>query len=191
MPARSGTAARSVTPDAALVPDRLRPKSVGWCLPRSGGRARGVHPGFAGTPSRILPGQPNHQIPQFVRDRRTPDRVRVSPALGDQPAVPCQQDDAVEPKPLGQEPCESGQQCPVGPIRTRPGNLTTQDRNLMTQPRSPPPWRRRFARGASANRTAGPSADTRRTYRSQRTRTFTVGFTRSCRPPTADCRSCR
>jgi hypothetical protein len=42
-------------------------------------------------PSRVLPSQSDHQIPQFVRHWRTPDRARVSPVLGDQPAVPGQQ----------------------------------------------------------------------------------------------------
>ncbi|MFD1543761.1 S8 family serine peptidase [Nonomuraea guangzhouensis] len=35
--------------------------------------------------------------------------------------------------PRGQKPCQCGQQRPIGPVRSRPGDLTTQDGDLMTQ----------------------------------------------------------
>jgi hypothetical protein len=73
------------TPGAALAPGRPRQGSGGWCLHRSDARGRAVHPGCDGAPSRwILPGQPDHQLPQFVRDRWTPEHVRVSPIRGDE-----------------------------------------------------------------------------------------------------------
>jgi hypothetical protein len=88
-------------------------------------------------PSGILPSQPDHQIPQLTRDRWTPDRVRVRPAPGDQPAMPAQQGarrhDPMESKPLGQQPGKRGQQRPVGPVHSRPGDLTAQHGDLVSQ----------------------------------------------------------
>ncbi|MGW2221715.1 hypothetical protein ACWCSD_42595, partial [Nonomuraea sp. NPDC001684] len=56
-------------------------------------------------PAGTLPGQPDHQITQRIRDRRTPGRVRVGPALADQAAVPGQQGarrhDPMKAKPHG------------------------------------------------------------------------------------------
>ncbi len=57
--------------------------------------------------------------------------------LGDQPAVPGQQGarchDPMEPKPLGQQPRQRGQQRPVGPVQSRPGDLPAQHSDLMPQ----------------------------------------------------------
>jgi hypothetical protein len=88
-------------------------------------------------PSWVLSGQPDHQLTQLVRDRRTPGRVRVRPALADQLSVPGQQGarrhDPMEAKPRGRRSRQCGQQRPVGPVWSRSGDLTTQDGDLMTQ----------------------------------------------------------
>jgi hypothetical protein len=39
----------------------------------------------------------------------------------------------VQPKALGQQPRQSGDHGPVGPVRLRAGDLTAQDRNLVPQ----------------------------------------------------------
>jgi hypothetical protein len=39
----------------------------------------------------------------------------------------------MKPKPLGRQPCQRRQQRPVGPVRSRPGDLTAQDGDFMPQ----------------------------------------------------------
>jgi hypothetical protein len=47
--------------------------------------------GYADAPSWILCGQSAHQIPEFIQDWWTSDRVQVCPALRDPPAMPGEQ----------------------------------------------------------------------------------------------------
>jgi len=59
----------------------------------------------------------------------------VGPLVLDDAPVPGEQGggchDPVQPKALGQQPCQGGDHSPVSPVRLRAGDLTAQDRDLM------------------------------------------------------------
>ena len=63
--------------------------------------------------------------------------VRVGPLPGDQAAVPGQQrgtsDDSMGPQPAGEQAGQGGQDRSVWPTQARPGHLTTQHRDFVTQ----------------------------------------------------------
>jgi hypothetical protein len=61
-------------------------------------------------PSWVLSGHPDHQVTQLIRGH-----------------------DPMEVKPCGKQSRQSGRQRPVGPVRLWPGDLTSQDGDLMTQ----------------------------------------------------------
>jgi hypothetical protein len=70
---------------------------------------------------------------------RRPARLatRVSPGVGDQPAVPAQQrlglDDETGPAGSGQHPADRGKQSPVGGLQLRTSDLAAQHGELMPQ----------------------------------------------------------
>ena len=88
-------------------------------------------------PAGVLPGELPDQFADLIRDRRAPGGVRVGPLVLDQTPVPGEQGprchDPVQPKVPGQQPCQSSDHGPVGPVRFRAGDLTAQDCDLVPQ----------------------------------------------------------
>jgi hypothetical protein len=88
-------------------------------------------------PPRVLPGQPPDQLADLLRDRRAPGGIRVGPLLLDQAPVPGEQGtgchDPVQPQVPGQQSRQGGHHGAVSPVRSRAGDLTTQDSDLMTE----------------------------------------------------------
>jgi hypothetical protein len=80
------------------------------------------------TPARVFSRQPYDQIAYLDGNRRTPSRGRVGPAPFDQTAVPVKQrarlHDPMVPQPARHDTGERGEDCPIGPVRSRPGDLT-------------------------------------------------------------------
>jgi len=88
-------------------------------------------------PARVLPRQLLYQRPDLGRDRRTSRRVRIGPLLADQAPVPGQQGarghDPMQPQAAGQQRCQRGEYRPVSPVRSWPGDLPPQHRDLMAK----------------------------------------------------------
>ncbi len=87
-----------------------------------------VHP--AAPPGRVLLGQSQHQVADLLAGSRAAWPVRIRPLACDQAAVPGQQR-ARRDKPMSaqigwQQPGERGQDRPVGPVRLRPGDMTSE-----------------------------------------------------------------
>ena len=94
-----------------------------------------VHP--AVPPGRVLLGQLQYKVADFLAGPWATWPVRIRPLACDQAAVPGQQrarrDDPMGAQHGWQQPGERRQDCPVGPVRLRPGDLTPQHRDLMTE----------------------------------------------------------
>ena len=88
-------------------------------------------------PGRILVCQAQHQSLDLVANRWTARSVRVGPSSGDQAAVPGQQggggDDPMLTQVAGEQPGQSGQDCPVRPGGPRSTDLTAQHRHFVAQ----------------------------------------------------------
>ena len=94
-----------------------------------------VHP--AVSPGRVLPRHPQHQVADVRTGPRPTWPFRVCPPACDQPLMPAQQrarrDQPMSPQHAWQQPGQRRQDCPVGPVRPGPGDLTTEHRDLMTE----------------------------------------------------------
>jgi hypothetical protein len=89
------------------------------------------------TPGRVVLGQLQYQVADGLIDPRAAWPVRIRPLACDQAAVPGQQrarrDEPMGAQHGGQQPGERCQDRPIGPVRLRPGDLTPQHRDLMTE----------------------------------------------------------
>ena len=89
------------------------------------------------SPGRVLPRQPQHQVADLLAGPRAAWPVGIRPLAFDQAAVPGQQrarcDEPVGAQHGRQQPGQRRQDRPVGPVRLRPGDLTPEHRDLMTE----------------------------------------------------------
>jgi hypothetical protein len=73
----------------------------------------------------------------LLRDRRAPGGIRIDPLILDDAPVPGEQGagchDPVQPQAPGQQPSQCGDHRTVSPVRSRAGNLTAQDRDLVPE----------------------------------------------------------
>jgi hypothetical protein len=110
-----------------------------WCWPRSCpcSQAGTAHRGCDGSPGRVLPGQSHYQRPKLGRHSQTATPVRVAPAASDQVLMPAQQRLGLDQQPVPararQQPGESGQHGPVGPVHPRAGHLAPKHLDLVAQ----------------------------------------------------------
>ena len=90
----------------------------------------GLRPPRAARCSLNQPTGPHRQL-AMVRP------FRVCPPACDQPLMPAQQrarrDQSMSPQHAWQQPGQRRQDCPVGPVRPGPADLTTEHRDLMTE----------------------------------------------------------
>jgi len=88
-------------------------------------------------PTGVLLGQPDHQLADFLRYRRSARAVRKAPVTGDQAAMPIEQRGwGHQPEPaqfLRQHTPEGGEHRPIRPGQSRARNLTAKDSDLMAQ----------------------------------------------------------
>ena len=127
----------SATPAAGQDQDRLRPGSGGSSPPHPVPQAEQLALDAQVPPARVLPRQLLHQRADLVRDRRASRPVRIGPLLADQAPVPGQQGargyDPVQPQAVGQRPCQGGEYGTVSPVRSRAGDLSPEDRDLVAE----------------------------------------------------------
>jgi hypothetical protein len=116
---------------------RQRPGSGGSSPPPPGTPGRPARLECAGT---LSAGSPTPVAPQArgpPPDRRASRSARVRPLPLDKASVPGQQGarshDPVQPQLPRQQPRQGGEHGTVSPVRPRPGNLTTQHRDLMPE----------------------------------------------------------
>ncbi|MEV8064349.1 MULTISPECIES: hypothetical protein [Streptomyces] len=139
---------------AGLGFEERRPLTARWLATRRGTETGGTHTSGGGgadlvpdaarfavyaseSPSGILGAEPDDQVADFLRQGRSPGRRRPRPLLLHQTPVPGQQgargDDLAFAQGLGDQSGHNGEQCAVRPAGLGRGDLSTQNRELVSQ----------------------------------------------------------